>query len=175
MFKARLYLDVDGVLNATHPQHDDVKTFQFPTNKGNGLVVTDTVVYSPFVVSELDRFREEYNVELVWLTTWSENLEVLKLGNHLDALKGGRVLHGVIDRTVTTDRAWTAWKAKALLDDQKDDETPFVWVDDEAIKFHGETVNLETDSTAKLFVEPRPYWGLTKTNLKAMEAFLTGL
>jgi len=176
MFAARLYLDFDGVLNADHPQFDDCETFLVKsTDLRTWQSKQKQITFSPTVVNTLERFREDYNVELVWHSTWNENLDVLNLPKPLRGLAGGRVSPSLLDLNADTNRAWTQWKANALLADQKDDELPFVWVDDEAIKYHGKHVSEVTAGTKSLFVEPREYWGLTKTNLATMETFFASL
>lgn len=174
MFKARMYLDFDGVINTDKPQFDNVSSFTV-TTKDSGMLVTHRVVYSPDVVAMLERFRTEYNVELVWLTTWNEDLAILKAAKKMDALLGGRVLHGVINRRVDTNREWTRWKADNLRADQKGDALPFAWVDDEAIKYHKKDVLAATEGTSSLLVEPRDYWGLTRSLLTRMESFFAAL
>jgi hypothetical protein len=183
-YKARLYLDVDGVLNADHPQFnlfgatdspDANKKFVINVKAGGGLVNSYPMTFSPVVVKQLDAFRDLYKVELVWLSTWNENLEVLRLPAKFGGLEGGRVLHGVIDRYSKTTRAWTKWKADALLSDQKGDNLPFVWVDDEAVDCHASTVDKALPDVSKLFLAPRAYHGLTTTNLDTIEDFLKTL
>jgi hypothetical protein len=176
MFAARLYLDFDGVLNAKKPQFNDVEQFDLNTNGLRTKVLKKTTVtFSPTVVNTLESFRELYNVELVWLSTWNENLDVLRLPKPLRGLTGGRVLPSLLNLYADTDRQWTQWKADALLADQKNDELPFVWVDDQAIKFHGKTVAASTVGTPSLMVAPREYWGLHRAQLDSLDSFFSSL
>jgi len=174
-FKARLYLDWDGVVNADKPRFDDADSFLFPKKKGRGLKETHKFTYSPTVVNTLDRFRTEYDVELVWNSTWNENLDILRVAEKLGALDDGRVLPAVINRYVDTNRQWTQWKADALLADQRGDALPFAWVDDMALEFHGKDVVTATTGTHSLLVEPREYWGITQAHLDNMEKFFASL
>jgi HAD domain in Swiss Army Knife RNA repair proteins len=167
----RLYLDFDGVLNADKPVFNDTAKLDFKTRVGNGLSKTVVVRYSPTVVAELNRMVATHSVEVVALSTWNENLAILRVMEKLGATFNMRVLDAVLDRGATTDRAWTAWKPAALLADLKGDSVPFVWVDDEAIRFHGANVSTATVGVPSLFVEPREYWGLTPRLLKDMETF----
>jgi hypothetical protein len=183
-YKARLYLDVDGVLNADHPQFnlfgapdspDANKTFDIKVKQGRGLFTTYPMTFSPVVVRTLDDLLDRYNVELVWLSTWNENVEVLRLPAEFGGLNGGRVLHGTMDRQARNNRDWTKWKADALLSDQRNDNLPFVWVDDEALTYHAATVDTALSDVSKLFVAPRAYHGLTTSNLNTIEDFLKTL
>jgi hypothetical protein len=174
MFKSRLYLDFDGVVNADRLAFEDVKNFNVKVKKRGGYGHdTYSINYSPFVVSELDRFRKDYNVELVWLSTWNENLEVLRLPKHLNGLAGGRVLNCVLPYSSDiTMREWTQWKADALLSDQLNDDTPFAWVDDEAVSLHKKNVAAATKlDMPKYFLDPEGWHGLRTLELKLLEKF----
>lgn len=176
MFAARLYLDFDGVLNAKKPQFDDVESFTLNTTSlRTKQAKKTTITFSPTVVKTLESFRDTYNVELVWLSTWNENLDVLRLPKPLRGLAGGRVLPSLLDLYADTNRQWTKWKANALLADQKGDELPFAWVDDEAIKYHRSTVEDSTKGTYNIMVEPREYWGLHRAQLNSLNEFFSSL
>lgn len=177
MFKARVYLDVDGVLNASNPQFDTVSSFVFNDNLGGGLVIKRDFTFSPNLVAALDAMFLKYNVELVWLSTWNDDLKVLRLAKNFGGLPNGRVLHCVLPwHRNPTLREWTAWKAKAILDDQRGDETPFVWADDEALRFHRSDVDAGVSADVpRLFLDPRSYHGLTKLDLKKMDNFFSNL
>jgi hypothetical protein len=176
MFKSRLYLDFDCVINADKPQFDTVASFDHSINRGYGLRDNYTITYAPEVVSRLSNTIINHDVELVWLSTWNDNLEVLKLPGKLDGLYAGRVLNCVLPRTPCTQREWTQWKAAALLADQKNDNTPFAWVDDEALEFHKKAVDAATSPILpKLFMEPRPWRGLTNLDLIRLENFFAAV
>ena len=171
MFDFRAYIDFDGVINADKPRFDDVTTLDFKIKLGYGLVEIHTVTYSPTVLKAIEAMREKFNVEIVFLSTWNENMAILRVMSEMGYLSGARVINPVIDRVTKTNRAWTLWKADGIIADQKNDEVPFVWIDDEAIQFHKKNVDAATGSTPKLFVEPRGYWGLTASNISQMESF----
>lgn len=174
MFKSRLYLDFDGVVNADRLAFEDVKNFTIKVKKRHGYGHDIYVIkYSPFVVSELDRFRKDYDVELVWLSTWNENLEVLRLPEYMGRLFGGRVLNAVLPYSSdVTMREWTQWKADALLKDQLNDDTPFAWVDDDAVPLHKKNVAAATKlDMPKYFVDPPSWRGLWTLDLTLLEKF----
>jgi len=171
-FDHTLYLDFDGVLNAVEPQHDKVENFVIKIENSLNFLPETFIVYSPNVVETLERLREQYKMELVWLTTWNENNTVLRLAEHLKGLDHGRVLPANLHTAKVGKREWTQWKAEAILEDQKASERPFIWVDDNAHKYWGEAVNEGTEASS-LFVTPNSTWGLTKNNLDKMEQFLS--
>ena len=173
-FKARLYLDFDGVLNAKQPQHDDVAEFHIPIEGSANLAPVNHIVYSPHVVRELERFREQYGLELVWLTTWNESDHVLKLSPYLGGLADGRVLPAKLHTAQVGKREWTAWKGAAIVADQDASPSPFVWIDDNAHQFHGEFVQNQVNVDT-IFITPNSSWGLTTENLNAIESFLQGV
>ena len=68
--RPRLYLDVDGVLNAEAPLFDDVQTVVVTEDHGAGYQTQYQITWSPTVVLGLEALREDFDLELTWLTTW---------------------------------------------------------------------------------------------------------
>jgi hypothetical protein len=174
MAKARIYLDFDGVINADKPRFDDVVTFAF-TVKERGLLKRYTINYSPTMLNLLSALLTKHDVEVVWLSTWNENLEILKVMRKIGMLPGGRVINIVMNSDWDTNRAWTKWKADKLVADLKGDDMPFIWVDDEAHKYHKADVVAAVGHNRHMLVSPRSYWGLTPGHLAGMDAFLSSL
>jgi hypothetical protein len=170
MFNYRFYLDFDGVVNAEAPEHDVVSKFVIPIEGSQYLSAENHITFSPTVVHMLDSFRVEHNIELVWLTTWNDREDVLKLSDYLNGLHGGRVVApNLID---TWDKKeWTQWKADAIIADQKESPTPFVWVDDNAHQYHAETVISSIQTIPHLIVTTNSVTGLTITDLDKMREF----
>jgi hypothetical protein len=168
----RLYLDFDGVLNADDPQHSEVRKFTMLTEGSINFQAESPIVFSPNVVEYLDKLRDQYDMELVWLTTWNENNLVLGFAEHLKGLDHGRVIPANLHTAQVGKREWTQWKAEAILADQAADPTPFVWVDDNAHEHWGDEVNAGT-TVPSLHITPNSTWGLTRENLEEMEAFLS--
>lgn len=171
MFKARLYFDFDGVVHAKNPAHKIVKSFRIPIEGSDHLAALSHVVYSPTVVHMIERFRETYDVELVWSTTWNEDNHVLKLAAYLEGLDNGRVLPAKLNKQARDKSEWTAWKADAIIADQKEKPTPFIWVDDNAHAYHADRVKSNTTAPS-LFITPNSLTGLTIDDLDQIETFL---
>ena len=66
----RLYLDIDGVINADAPMWGDTVVVQVTENYGAGYKVRHKVTYSPGLIAAIDSLRVEFDVELVILSTW---------------------------------------------------------------------------------------------------------
>ena len=170
--KTRIYLDFDGVLNAKNPQHDDVAQFSIPIEGSFHLAPINYITFSPTVVYAIERLRKQYDLELVWLSTWNDSEHVLKLANHLKGLDGGRViLPPPLPVEKVTRKEWTAWKAAAIIVDQAENPADFVWVDDHAIEHFGIEIAQETEAE-KLYITPNSEYGLTRENLEDIEEFL---
>jgi hypothetical protein len=174
MFKARLYFDFDGVVNAKEPTHKSIKSFQIPIEGSDHLAPVNHITYSPTVVTMIEVFREKYGLELVWGSTWNEFSHVLKLAAHLEGLDNGRVLPAALNKAAKDKAEWTAWKAAAIIADQAQDPLPFIWVDDNAHRYHGELVQNNTTAEG-LLLTPNSLTGLTLEDLDTMESFLRTL
>lgn len=167
---AALYKDWDGVTNAHEPPHDDTSFFEIEILNHPWLINPSKITYSPSVVATLDRLLEQYDVELVWSTTWNLNDTVLLLPELLGGLHGGRVLPIKLNEKATNKKEWTQWKAEAIIEDQKLNPRPFVWIDDNAHTYWDEHVKANTRAES-LFVTPVSRTGLTSPDLQKIEEF----
>lgn len=167
-WKARLYLDVDECLNADRPDpawggatHGDVFV-----NHGGGYRSKFKFTWAPALIVALDALRTDFDVELVWLSSWCEDLLVTqKLAPMFDGLRDGRVLN------YRPDDGSGLWKPEALLADQKHDPGPFIWVDDVEVDAHGAAVRDATVGTPCLLLAPKVGVGLTVNDVETIRAF----
>lgn len=175
-FKSRLFLDFDGVINAANPLRGadtQIVRKRVAVPIGGGLAENYLISFSSRVIETLDRLRNQYAMELVWVSTWNEGGNVFRLPPLLDGLSGGRMLDGsAINRRLTTLPEWTRWKADAIIEDLRNNELPFVWVDDDAVHCHQDTVQEAYPDTEKLMVAPAGRKGLLLPELEAIEQFL---
>jgi hypothetical protein len=171
MTKARMYLDFDGVFNAPEPPYNDVKKFSLNVKDSVHLREVSTITFSPTVVERMEYMRKFFDVELVWLTSWNDDNHILAVAPHMAGLDGGRVIKAALNHDAANSHDWTIWKAEAILADQQADPKPFVWVDDNAPKYHGLRIMNELDHVMKKILVPDSKTGLTKPDLQIIEKF----
>jgi len=135
------------------------------------LLDPSTITYSPLVVRTLDRFIEQYDVELVWSTTWNFQESVLLLPSAIGGLDGGRILPVKLNELAVDRKEWTQWKADAIIADQASNPRPFVWVDDNAHSYWDSHVK-ENITVPSLFITTQSETGLTIDELVEIESFL---
>jgi hypothetical protein len=155
-FKAVLYKDWDGVTNAEEPSHNDTASFEVEILAHSYLVNPSKITYSPSVVSFIDRLRRQYELELVWSTTWNLNDTVLLLPELLGGLANGRVLPISLNDDAESKKEWTQWKAYAIVEDQHRSPKPFVWIDDNAHTYWTDYVKENTDKLTTSTLSPKP-------------------
>ena len=171
--RPRLFLDVDGVLNAESPASEDVKTATVNENHGAAYVSTYLITFSPTVVAGIEALRAEFGLELFWLSTWLSGEGMLdQLTAVLGGLRGGRRL--AMPRRKLGGYLPQTWKRELLLADIAREPAPFIWVDDVEVPLHGEFVHAAFE-TPSLVIAPNPAIGLTAEHLSAMRSFLEGL
>ena len=146
--RPRLYLDVDGVIIA---KASSFETVRLPYFGGE---------YAPEVVSRLGATC----LDLVWLTT-QEN-EALELAERIDGLRDGRVLK--LDHRQGGSQI--ARKLRALISDQANSPSSFVWVDD-LITPKARRVVAERLRVPKLVVQTDGKTGLNEPQLVSIEQF----
>ena len=168
--RPRLYLDIDGVINADAPMWGDTVVVQVTENYGAGYKVRHKVTYSPILVAAIDSLRVEFDVELVILSTWLENAAIFQMQKKLNAFRGSRWLN-IPARGGRQQELPDMWKVDQLIGDLGDDPGPFIWVDDDEVPEHRQFVSNMTDLPS-LLIAPNSAHGLTQQHLAAMQEFL---
>lgn len=161
MTKAKLYLDVDGVINAQHADRvwDDI-SFGIARPQDNH---TYRIVWSPSLI----RAIQDLDVEIVWLTTWRDEAPTIIGGMtglaedaaHLDPLDGLTRFPSI------------GWKTSALIEDQKANPSPFIWVDDEI----GEMQLEVAEGLGGLPLQIDGRVGITPQNIDQIRAYIDGI
>ena len=175
--RARLYLDVDGVLNARNAKFiwGEATSTSMTIHHPGGYTDDFTIHWAPDLILALEVLRTKFDVELVWLTTWNENNFVLThLVPTIQGLAGGRVLpYDPPFNPVIEASGW--WKGRGLIKDQAASPTPFIWIDDQEVSLHGQKVLTKTTGTPSLLIPTSPIAGLTPEHLEQMSEWLKGL
>lgn len=127
----RIYIDVDGVINAFHDStigwsHGDER---------NATVLGFKIRYNSALIQTLNDLSEDKNFDMVWLTTWLDRAQ-----NDLAPAIGLRHEWRVLTHP-TAKPIWekyddpysmTWWKLLAIQKDLEENPTDkFVWIDDE--------------------------------------------
>lgn len=174
MRKPRLFLDIDGVINAKHPPWPSTTTFTISDHRGAGYVVNYPITVAPAVAIEIDKLRAAFGLELVIVSTWLENSAMIyDLAKALGALHRPRLL-AIPPRKLGGYRS-SLWKREAVLEDlSQNPPSAFVWIDDDETPVHGDFVGQAVDLPS-LMVGPDPEHGLTPGDLVAVQKFLEGL
>jgi hypothetical protein len=170
--RIRLYLDVDGVLNAGHPRWGDAVTVTVVATR-DGQRIGQRVTYSPSLILELTLLAEEFDIEIVWLTTWLVDHSVRDLTIAMNGLTGGRSLiaprrdgrHGELPAD---------WKRAAILEDLAREPGPFIWADDDEVPVHGSFV-AAAFQVPSLLLAPVFEFGLQRSDVNAIRRFTEGL
>lgn len=189
MAKIRIYLDVDGVLNAVPPAKDIVARSQWPnfeSVKVNGYTIT----YAPELLRKLENlaglwaYEEDDDemvqcVEIVWLTTWRElAVSALAPGIGFDAthwrvVSDGNGAHGYQRLGFSDYSYW--WKVDALASDLIANPVDYVvWLDDDQISYRPSVTSLirKFADTQFLPIAPATEIGLTVDHIDLVSEFI---
>lgn len=142
----RRYQDVDGVINA------DLAASKWGGSSAEGVAGVDGVGFKIKWAPEMITALNALPTEPVWATTWVDaaNSSLGPLVGHPSA----RVLYPVSGRL-----SWPSidWKLEAILADQKENPTPFIWFDDE-VGHHEAAEAKKLGGYAPII---NPYYGIT--------------
>lgn len=163
----RIYLDVDGVLNA------DLSGSKDHWQKGAvGMASAEGYKYKITWAPELiRRLRALEGVEIVWCTTWRDDA-TRELAELLDFGHDFRVIHPTEDPTAPTPRIGSInWKVPAIKRDLEENPVDgFIHIDDEIIGVWewGNLVPL----LGGLALSPHPLYGITPKMMAAIETYV---
>lgn len=162
----RIYLDVDGVINASlsgSPQH-------WGANR-TGVALADGYEYqidwAPDMIAELADIE---NVEIVWTTTWRNDAPGA-ISPLIGAWGDARVLHPKRDPEQPTPREPSIyWKATAIFEEQAEEPGPFIHIDDE-ISHYPQWKSMG-EALGGLLISPNPHYGITKKHIEAIKEYV---
>lgn len=164
-----VFLDVDGVLNS-YP----VPKLRIMTEGRKKLQAWHYELhYKPAVITFFDRLVETHDVDVVWLSTWSQRCKTelepkFGLRNSFEVIEMPDESH---NRYANDPHLW--WKARAMEDWLAEHEHGrAVWIDDDlaAPATHDYFVEHYPANRLKL-IAPEFAQGLTKAHLKEIREF----
>jgi len=168
--KPVFYCDVDGVLNLR--KHSAPKSLvkkivwkKYSLQNGSGVPMFHLLKYDPIVVEEISQLP----VELVWLSAWNKYARTIL--EPLTSLVSTRVLEY---RLTMKDLRTEKGKYVLLVADQKQNPSPFIWVDNVATKnfVPADWVN---HPYPYLVITPHSHYGLTVKHIEEIKFFLKNL
>ena len=163
-----LLLDVDGVLNAVHPD--------LPSGWRRGTYNGFVLTWDPTVTARLRALHESGRVEIQWLTTWTVNADKL-LAEPMGLPRGLRT-HDREDVLPTgfggefrgISGWWKLAAARAVA--QAEPGRRIVWIDDDLTEQAEDTQEWLAANEQVLVVAPAFFTGLTHAELDRVEAWL---
>jgi hypothetical protein len=151
--RPRLYLDVDGVILPS----GKFETTKFPFEME---CVNDIIYFPPEVITRLGAT----GCDLVWCTSWKESELDNELTPHFTELNNGRTIRP--EGITRVDN-----KFKAIMKDQIESPSPFIWVDDRITDKLRNKVATRFAVTKHQIVIPNKTIGLSLADLEQIEAF----
>lgn len=140
----RIYLDIDGVLLADSPEFPVTREF-------------DLTRVAPEALARLDALP----AEVVWLSTWTAR-EINWIPEELGLLTGKRNLER--PRRPRHPGVPSHWKLLALIHDQSESPSPFIWIDDQITLQDSLQIGAEL-KTPHLIINPHKETGIVPGHL----------
>lgn len=165
----RIYVDVDGVLNALHPHGMSPEEIaeasgwkDWHSRRIAGYVIT----WSRELIDELNKIAERKDVEFVWLTTWRgmANTEISP-----NLLLKGEDWRFLTDGGEATGMLWGQpegpwWKLNEIREDvRRDPVDNIIWIDD-GLPLHPDALSWASERGV-VTVAPSVKFGLTRSDL----------
>jgi len=167
--KTRIYIDVDGVLNAFHPRSKSPEEIaeasgwsSWKSKRVNGYVIT----WSEELVDELNALAARDDIEFVWLTTWRDEART-QISPAL--LLDGHNWRFLTDGGEATGALWGKpngpwWKLEVVREDViRDPVDNIVWIDDD-LPLYPEALEWASERGV-VAVAPSQFYGLTREDL----------
>lgn len=159
--KTRLFLDVDGVINAWYSKivwpEDSIR---------EGRVGPYKIVWSQEMVDHL--FGPTLNLDIWWTTTWQDSANTSLSPLLFDEERSYEVV-APLSGEVTFPSIY--WKFESVEAEVAANPGPFVWIDDELAPEHIEWAK----SVGGLAIASDQNFGITPANINTIKVYLGGL
>jgi len=164
--QVRMYVDVDGCINASHSklEWDDAPSRGSASPEGEGGFQYN-ITWSQAMIDDLSLL----DVEIVWLTTWCEAAPV-EIGGLTGFGRNARVLRPLGGGNISFPSI--GWKVLSLIDDQQNDPSPYIWIDDELSDQMSVIVDEVGLKYAGLYIRPIYIMGISKHQVGEMDKFI---
>lgn len=167
----KIYCAVNSVINSEESDFNDTFTFLAMPENSPHLSAQPLVTASESALTRLQVIASREDVELCFVSSWNDQGNIVSLLEQLDWQAPYTALPAKLDNTATGMEAWTLWKADAIIEDQAESSTPFIWIDAYAPKFHYEHVVQNTLGHV-LILSPNKFLGLNDADLTRVEGFI---
>lgn len=170
--KSVIFLDFDGVINID-PRSEGVTSSEITTNS-KYLKSKQYIHWNPKVITALIDCCNTNGTEIIWVTTWCDHEDIVTAS---DIMGLPRDLYSVSEPKFTMEKRvskkeWTRWKRNFIYSNLRDDDRPYVWIDDEAIKHWANDLDWQFRSPYK-FLAPKEKHGLTVDNITEITDWIT--
>lgn len=161
---AKLYLDVDGVINAGDEKK--LANFWTPETIRKGVAGSDgfayDIIWSQQMVDELFALK----LDLIWTTTWRQHagLSIAPLIGY-----GEEAPYLTNSVHVSPYEPSITWKIQEVIEHQKVNPSKFVWIDDEIDYIHKNAVK----NLGGLVIAPVPEVGIIPHHIQLIKEYLT--
>lgn len=189
MAKTRIYLDVDGVINAIPAAKDIIYRSGWPKFEST-YVGRYLITYAPELLRRLERLHDwqhwapdtdevEDSVEIVWLTTWREKATAdlsPAIGfnaTHWRVVSDGEGAHGYRKLGFSDYSYW--WKVDNIIKDLIERPVDYVvWLDDDQPHYNRSVTSVikKFNTTQFLTIAPLTEVGLTSDHLDLIDTFV---
>ena len=102
--------------------------------------------------------------DFTWLTTWNDGSNIKRAAEVMGVPHLDKHIPSNLNNKAQGKKSWTQWKAEAIIEDQKVNPRPYIWIDDDAPLFWEDHVRGHVYSQG-LIIKPHRSSGLTKEHL----------
>ena len=161
MSRPRLYLDVDGVINAFYTGETQSKPWPEESYRKEPAM-GHHIRWSADMIDALNQVILAHGVELVWTTTWKRHAL-----NRIAPMVGLPATRFIDADEKYSDSSTIQWKGRAVTHEQSIEMVPFVWVDDD----HDAPSVRSATILKGLAIRPDPWFGITPDHIKQMHEY----
>lgn len=170
MTQTRIYLDVDGVLNALS-KTNLAETSGWPEESWSSKKIRGYIIrWSSELVGALNTIDERDDVEFIWLTTWGLwAKDHISPGIGINGSEWRYLTDGVQESSIHGfSRTW--WKLIAIQEDVEEFDGTILWIDDD-FSYYPDAMEWAVRKGVNVI---QPHWssGLTEGHVELINSLL---